>query len=367
MTEAGTIDQPGLFDLREYSSPDRVDRSVVLTEPTRGDPLPREGDSGAVPPTSGADAPSSAATPEDNERWEALVADLEATGRYRVLRRFDERLDDPPAPVVGSGVRKGVYLDVETTGLMAHDRIIELAMLVFHYDETGRVVHVTEAFDRLEDPGRAIPADVVSLTGITNDMVRGQRIVDEEVARLLDGVDLVVAHNAGFDRQFAEARFPFFSEVDWACSMADVDWSAGGLRSRRLENLALAKGYFYQAHRAIYDCHVALGLLRMPIRESGPPAFADLLQRSAAVWVRLWAEGSPFEKKDDLKARGYRWSGQAKAWWKDLPASQHEAEVEWLADNVYPRRRALPFLTITPRNRYSRRLPEAPPASAERL
>ena len=299
--------------------------------------------------------------------WEALAADLEATGRYRVLRRFEERLDEPPAPQAGVGINKGVYLDVETTGLTGADSIIELALLVFHYDDHGNVLHVSEAFDELEAPGRRIPAEVVSLTGITDEMVSGRRIEDAEVARLVADADLVVAHNAGFDRQFVEARLPFFSELSWACSMSDVDWAAGGLRSRKLENLALAKGYFYRAHRAIYDCHVALGLLRLPIGESGPPALADLLRRSSADTVRLWAEASPFEKKDDLKARYYRWSSQAKCWWKDIPADEHEGELRWLAANVYSGRRPLPYLTITSRTRYSRRLPEVPPNGVERL
>lgn len=296
-----------------------------------------------------------------------MVAELEATGRYKVLRRFEERLDDPPAPPLEAGVQKGVYLDVETTGLMPTDRIIELALLVFHYDPDGNVLHVTEAFDQFEDPARKIPADIVSLTGITDEMVRGKRIDDSEVARLLEGADIVVAHNAGFDRQFVEARFPFFSDVGWACSVTDVDWSSAGLRSRKLENLALAKGYFYRAHRAIYDCHVALGLLRLPIGREGPPALADLLRRSSAESVRVWAEASPFDKKDDLKARYYRWSAQAKCWWRDLAANEHEAELEWLAANVYPRRRPLPYLRITSRTRYSRRLPDVPPPNAERL
>ena len=369
MNESTNVEQPGLF---EPVAPWQHDASEPVSN---GPPGAATLAHRAVAPDTTAltvameppgEGDSTLAASEDIDRWETLAADLEATGRYKGLRRCEERLDEPPAPQLGPGVKRGVYLDVETTGLMASDRIIELALLAFHYDEDGNVLHVTEALDQFEDPERKIPADIVSLTGITNEMVRGKRIDDAEVARLMEGVDLVVAHNAGFDRQFVEARFPFFSEVGWACSVSDVDWISGGLRSRKLENLALAKGYFYRAHRAIYDCHVALGLLRLPIGHEGPPALADLLRRSSTESVRLWAEGSPFEKKDDLKARYYRWSSQAKCWWRDLAVDEHEAELEWLAANVYPRRRPLPYLKITSRTRYSSRLPEVPPTDVER-
>lgn len=305
--------------------------------------------------------------PVEHARLEAMVADLEGTGRYKVLRRFVERVDGPPPTERVGSLRKAVYLDVETTGLTSNDKIIELALLVFYYDQAGNVVYVSEAFDEFEDPGRRLPPDIVSLTGITDEMVRGARIADSRVATVMDGADLVIAHNAGFDRQFVEARFPFFSDFAWACSVNDIDWASGGHRSRKLENLALAKGYFYQAHRAIYDCHVAVGLLRMPISGSGRPALADLIARAGNETVRLWAEGSPFDSKDALKARYYRWNGQAKVWWRDVPADLHGEELEWLAANVYPKRRPLPFFRITARTRYSGRLPEAPPPDAERM
>ncbi len=301
------------------------------------------------------------------EDLDDVVRRLEATGRYRVLRRFEEHLDGPPPAEQAAGLGRGVYLDVETTGFAQEDAIIELAMLVFHFDRGGRVVSVSEAFDAFEDPGRRIPQEIVALTGITDAMVRGRRIDDAAVAKLLEGTDIVVAHNAGFDRPFVEARFPFFAELPWACSIKDVDWTAGGHRSHKLENLALAKGFFYQAHRAIYDCHVGVGLLRDPVVRGGATALADLLARSGHESVRLWAVGSPFDRKDDLKARSYRWSSRAKVWWRDLPADQHEAELGWLSERVYPRRPPLPYLRVDARLRYSSRLPETPPHDAERL
>jgi len=39
-------------------------------------------------------------------------------------------------------------------------------------------------------------------------MVAGQRIDDRAVNDLLDGVVVVIAHNADFDRRFLEKRLP---------------------------------------------------------------------------------------------------------------------------------------------------------------
>lgn len=376
MSPSGPGMQPGLFDAPDASEA----QDVALARPAPGHGALDGADAACQPgahaeeqhdptraPYVGTAVVVEDIDPAEHARLEGMVADLEGTGRYKVLRRFVEQIDGPPpAERVGS-LRKAVYLDVETTGLTSNDKIIELALLVFYYDQAGNVVYVSEAFDEFEDPGRKLPPDIVSLTGITDAMVRGARISDSRVAAVMDGVDLVIAHNAGFDRQFVESRFPFFSEFAWACSVNDVDWASGGHRSKKLENLALAKGYFYQAHRAIYDCHVAVGLLRMPISDSGRPALADLIERAESETIRLWAEGSPFDSKDALKARYYRWNGQAKMWWRDVPADLHGEELEWLAANVYPRRRPLPFYRITARTRYSRRLPEAPPTDAERI
>ena len=108
-------------------------------------------------------------------------------------------------------------------------------------------------------------------------------------------------------------------------------------------------------------------LLGDALFDGGPTALADLLERSSRGSVRLWAEGSPYDKKDELKARYYRWSSQAKVWWCDLPADRHRDELEWLAEHVYPRRPPLPYLGFDARLRYSPRLPEAPPPGCERL
>lgn len=58
---------------------------------------------------------------------EDMVESLEATGRYRVLRRLEKII---PAPAQeGEVVYRGAYVDCETTGLdTEEDEIIELGV-----------------------------------------------------------------------------------------------------------------------------------------------------------------------------------------------------------------------------------------------
>jgi len=48
-------------------------------------------------------------------------------------------------------------------------------------------------------------------------------------------------------------------------------------------------------------------VLRRPFGETGATALKVLLESAREPSLRVWATGSPFESKDVLKTRGYRW------------------------------------------------------------
>lgn len=296
---------------------------------------------------------------------ESMRQELEASGEYRVLRRLREVEEfDPP-----NATRKSValFLDTETTGFdVDRDRIIELAVVAFEHDQAGNVYRVLRAGSQLEDPGRPLPPQVTAITGLTDADVAGQRISEEEVEALIGDARLVIAHNAAFDRPFVERRLPRFAELDWACSISDVGWRELGFGSSSMEFLAYKHGFFFEGHRALIDCRAGLEVLASRANGSGRTAMALLQENARRNSVRLWAEGSPFDRKDLLKERRYRWNPEARAWWTEVPEEEHEAELEWLAANVYGRRRPLPYFLVTARERYSRRVPEAYPADAPR-
>ena len=100
--------------------------------------------------------------------------------------------------------------DTETTGLIFNrDEIIEFAAVVLE-KRNGEIV-VTEEYDELItlSPGGFVPAQIESLTGITNQDIREKGIpktrVCCDIARMIAGNTLLLAYNAHFD-----LSFPFY-------------------------------------------------------------------------------------------------------------------------------------------------------------
>ena len=214
------------------------------------------------------------------------------------------------------------------------DVIIELGLVKALFSPTAhRLVSIERIVSAYEDPGKPITPFITELTGITDDMVRGKRIDETMVAGFLDDAVLIVAHNAAFDRPFFEKRFRGFEEKKWACSLVGIDWNGLGFKNLKLEELVLKSGYFYEAHRACIDCLALAWLLHCQ-----PDAFASLLKQAEKRTVTVQAFGAPFEAKDELKARAYRWhdgtTGPNRHWWKEI-AEEELAEEKAFLDELY--------------------------------
>lgn len=259
---------------------------------------------------------------------------------YKVLRRLLPREDWGPVPA--SGTQRIMVLDTETTGLdPRQESVIELALLSVLVDSTtGLPVGPVTTYEAFEDPGKPIPQAITAITGISDSMVRGQRIDDARVRQLVEATDLVLAHNAGFDRPFVESRWPVFASRPWNCSFVGIDWKAQGSGSAKLEFLAHARGFFYDAHRALIDCHALLQVLAAPLQD-GQTGLAHLIAGSTQTRFRLQATGAPFEARDRLKARGYRWDKEQRVWWTSLSGdAELKQESLWLKHQVYDQRPA---------------------------
>jgi len=277
-------------------------------------------------------------------------------GDIRILRRVglatgSTGRGDPDGPHVG------VVVDCETTGLdPATDVVIELALRRIRYDRDGRILKIDHLHSWREDPGRALSEEVSRLTGLTDADLVGRTIDDEAAVGLLRSADLIIAHNARFDRGFVERRLPGAAGLAWACSCAEVDWAASGFDGRALGWLLTQAGRFHDGHRASADVDALVTLLSHPMAD-GRPALAELIESSASPSVKVEAIGADIGVKDALRLRRYRWDPVGRLWWKEIPGAEVTAEEFWLAANVYGldrRARAMgPRLTeVTARDRY---------------
>lgn len=293
---------------------------------------------------------------------ETLARILERTGDYRVARRV-------PVPAIRSmdidalrrgGLALGIAIDTETTGLGPEDEVIELGMAKFAFDPANfRIVGVTGTFSALREPGRPIPPEVTRLTGLSMPDVAGHAIDAAEVGGFVEGANVILAHNASFDRPVCERAWPVFAGLPWACSLRQIDWQATGSEGHRLAHLLGARGLFHGGHRALDDCLALVHLLRL----SPAPAstfFAAMMEAALAPGIRLWAVGAPYDRKDMLKSRGYRWSdgtgGAPRAWHREIPEADAADELAFLREHVYGDPRAAPLQArVTAYERFSAR------------
>ena len=171
--------------------------------------------------------------------------------------------------------------------------------------------------------------------------VREERIDVEAASALISRSDLVVAHNARFDRPFVERVLPAARARPWACTRTEVPWVSEGFASQALHCLLCAYGvYARDRHRALADCEAGVWLLAQRLPVSGESVLTAMRRRALTPTVRLWAIRAPFESKEALRARGYRWmpemrDGIERSWWTDVEPDGVESELEWLREAVY--------------------------------
>jgi DNA polymerase-3 subunit epsilon len=271
-------------------------------------------------------------------KFEIMAGHLEETGLYRVLRRVEPFRYS--APTAGPETRV-VLLDTETDGIGPDCRPTEIAIKAFTVDGAHRLTSagVTESW--LESPGRPLSAIVSRVTGLTDADLDGKRFPANRIHAALMSADLIVAHNAAFDRPVVEKRFGVMGKR-WACSMSEIPWADLGCPSRALGVVANHCGLFFDAHRAAADVDALAAILCRDYLDS--TYLAALIDSSLRSTRRIWAQGSAFEMKDALKARGYKWNDGAqgeppRTWYFDAMTDESfSAEMAFLlANRINPR------------------------------
>ncbi len=187
-----------------------------------------------------------------------------------------------------------IAFDIETTGLNpGSDRIVELGAVKF--DAYGKPEQV---FSTLIDPEMSIPEVASRISGITDDMVKGQ----PKIADVLDPFaefcqdDVMVAHNAPFDFQFIASDIKkYFSKpplglVLDTCAISRKVFP--GLSNYKLgtlvQHLKIPSAEFHRAEQDSYYCgYLFVKILEKLTLAGFPPTIEKLSQYSGKVELRF--------------------------------------------------------------------------------
>ena len=199
---------------------------------------------------------------------------------------------------------KVCFLDLETTGTNKESsKIIEFAgKLAAINKENGDLIGIIDSYQSFNDPEELISPVITRITGITNKDVEGHSLDWEIISSILNKADIVVAHNATFDRGFMDRYLPLSKEKVWACSVNDINWAQRGFNARGQEILCIWHGFYYESHRAMYDVDALIHLVTYDVKGQNK-ASLELISNSVKPTYKIAAINSPYETKDLLKLR----------------------------------------------------------------
>lgn len=247
----------------------------------------------------------------------------------------------PPVPellITNLDTVNVVFLDTETTGVdRENDKIIEIAIKLVKFEgQTGKIIAIDKAFESFNDPDENIATEITQLTGITNEMVANHQIAWDIVDAILKNSDLIVAHNAGFDRAFIDCYSTVSPNKMWGCSINDIDWLGRGFASPKQELLCHWHGFYFEAHRAMNDVDALIHLVTHDFYKNDRPIL-ELIENSKKPEYVIFAENFQYDpiKKDIVKAHKYKWNPKEKIWYKRVLIDDLEREKAWLTNAIY--------------------------------
>ena len=248
----------------------------------------------------------------------------------------DQPLDPVSAPSMASGLQPVpdslpvsnslpvpnslLIIDTETSGLEPEqDHCLEVGSILFSVPE--RAVLAQQSFllpvtSNAAEPINRIPASVTRLP-------QPWRQALDYLASLIDSADVLVAHNAAFDRQwFGRGSLPAVQQP-WLCTMEDIRWPAERqLRSRpSVRDLALAYEIpVWAAHRALSDCTYLAEVFRRCEN------LEDLLMKGLEPRRLMRAQVS-YDNRQLAKDAGFRWNDPVKGAWTRRLSEREASEL----------------------------------------
>lgn len=249
-----------------------------------------------------------------------------------------------------------IVLDTETTGIDEDDEIIELAMLDLFFElKTRKFMAVGLLTDELREPSRmakrTLSPFIKELTGLTEEDLAGKSIDPVAVNNRLKTANVVLIHNAKFDRRMLDSflQSDELNNVLFGCSYECIEWITGGkYLSGKQELLLMFHGALFHGHRANTDI---MGLAWLIVKFD---YIGLIIENLKIKYCHVEAVKSHISTKNHLKRFGFSWGGDDyKVWHKSLPLTDFtENKKEW-TETVYGPSGSFKVTEMSPKQRFS--------------
>lgn len=220
-----------------------------------------------------------------------------------------------------------LIVDTETTGLdSVQDNCIEVGSVLFNVPSRSILAQQSFLIPTKVNNAEAInriPAEITRLKQPLNDAISYLRA-------LIGSADLLVAHNAEFDKQwFGRNHLPLIKKP-WLCSMEDIEWpKERQLRARpSVRDLALAYEVpVWSAHRALTDCIYLAEVFRR---------CSDLEQ--LLFWGleprKLMRAKVSYEQRHLAREAGFRWNEPIPGAWTRRLSKREASNLKFPVDVI---------------------------------
>ena len=167
-------------------------------------------------------------------------------------------------------------------------------------------------------------------------MIKGHTIDISRVESILSASDIIVAHNAQFDRGFVDKISSISKNKIWACTFRDIDWLERGFPNSKQELLCYWHGFYFESHRAMNDVDALIHLVTHSTYKSDRP-LKELIENAGKPLYLIKAINFPYneQKKNIIKGNGYTWNMDEKVWTKRVAFDNLEEERNWLTGIIY--------------------------------
>mgnify|MGYP002881353587 CR=1 FL=1 len=228
--------------------------------------------------------------------------------------------------------KKLLIIDTETTGLDPSDsQCVEVGAILFSLHSRAVLAQQSFLLPVTTNDAEHINKIPAEISNINQPWLEGINYFNSLVA----SADLLVAHNASFDKKwFGIDPLPQLNKP-WLCTMEDIPWSMSerllSMRSRpSVRDLALAYEVpVWSAHRALTDCSYIAEVFRR-CEELEKLILYGLEPRN------LFRANVSYDERHLAKKAGFRWNDPIQGAWTKRLSRREASSLDFEVIEINP-------------------------------